>query len=125
MMLAVSDVVWQSGIAAAIAVFGSVIAAAIAALGMWLKFKLDAIQKKADHIERTALKTEKLVNSASLSQHRVVAELARWKADQTNNPAHIEAAIEAERVYREHRKLQEEMDKKNGVEVGLDNHTAI
>ncbi len=41
---------------------------------------------------------------------KLVADLSRWKADQTGNPEHIEAAVAAEEALRGHLSRQAALD---------------
>lgn len=78
----------------ALAAVGMAIAAGVPGYLAWL-------QSRTNHV---------LLNSQSLAQHKLNAELSRWKAEQTGDEAHIKAAEAAELLYQEHKAKQDKVD---------------
>jgi hypothetical protein len=58
-----------------------------------------------------AAATHVLVNNNMAVQLKLNAELSRWKAEQTRDPADARAAEAAERLYREHEVKQAAVDR--------------
>ncbi len=118
MLFAVSDVVWQALIAAAMTII-------MAYMSQRTKDAVaktaDAAAGKAEEVKTTLAaataqqdgkldRIHTLVNSNMGVQLRMTAELARWKAVQTRDPKHIAEAENAERLYREHVEKQAAVD---------------
>lgn len=74
--------------------------------------KLDAIATAGEKSAATGDKIHTLVNSGSLLQLKLNAELSRWKAGQTSDPEHVAAAEAAEALYRQHERKQMAIDAK-------------
>lgn len=75
---------------------------------------ISRLKLQQDQIARTGDKVHGLVNSASLLQLKVNADLARWKADHPAEglpiPDHIKEAEKAEDLYRKHLVKQQKVD---------------
>lgn len=96
MLVAVIDTaVWQAAIAA------------VLALGLaWIGYKVQTISKSTDAVHV-------LVNSNMGAQLKLGAELSRWKAVQTGEPADLKAADAAENLLKEHEAKQAIVDSKS------------
>jgi hypothetical protein len=127
-----SDVVWQALIAAVLAVVMFVLqerskraaardAAAAAARDAAAAGKAEAVRKdlvaadqksdtKLDALATVAGATHTLVNNNMGVQLKAVAELRRWKANQTGDPEHVLEALAAEKLWAEHQKKQAVVD---------------
>jgi hypothetical protein len=95
-------------------VFSGITAAGVLATG-YLMLKVARSQARA---ERVGISTHMLVNSAMGAQLRLTAETARSKADITQEPIDLTAAVIAERLLREHQQKQQRADEWQGLISG-------
>lgn len=63
-----------------------------------------------EELVKTTEATHELVNSGSLVTLKLLADVTRWKADQTGDPDHIKAAELAEKNVKEHEAKQATVD---------------
>jgi hypothetical protein len=98
-----SDVFWQS-----------IIAAVCTVILAWFQFKLQAMlhhsDVKLDDLGKVAAATHTLVNSNMGTQLKLNAIMARRLSDLTKSPVDVEAALEAEKLYAAHMQNQDVVD---------------
>lgn len=116
-----------------LALFGAVFAVATS-VQMWLQYEtnklaanaaiktqevakvLDETKKindeKLDGLEKLSKANHKLLNSDSLITKRLLAQVSRWKANETNDPNHVRAAEDAEKDVKESEAKQKEVNQK-------------
>jgi len=82
-----------------------------------LEAKTTKNEAKLDDLAIMGKATHTLVNSSMSAQLKLVAELSRWKANQTNAPEDTQAADVAERLYREQQAKQARVDAQPGTDA--------
>jgi hypothetical protein len=85
-MLAISDDLWKAAIAGLVTVFGGIFTVLLAL------------------IHKTGEKSHRLLNSGSLAQLKISADLSDFKASITKAPEDIAAAKAAHVLYEQHQK---------------------
>lgn len=121
----ISDVVWQSLIAAActliLAWMQRSTRQVVKQIGNDAAIKVEAVKKDLEvttvtnnanikEIRVTGEKVHKLVNSAMGAQLKLGAELSRWKANQTKLPVDFVAADLADEKHADHERQQAAVD---------------
>lgn len=99
---------WKS---IALAFFVMVPPTVVGGIGAWYGVRSET---KLREVQQLGEETHELVNSGSLVQLKLNAELSHWKAKQTGDPEDIRAAETADKLVAEHIEKQKRADATKG-----------